>query len=207
MENVSPSGPPDFGVIPAGYTFPPGFVNFSVTELTPGGSVTVTIFFHDDIDYDTVLAYGSTPDNKSPHWYEFHFDGSAGAKLDVKGFTLTFLDGNRGDHDLKADGQITTTLAAAYRIPPGPQLALLRTSIGFAPRLSFTPTPNGDFVLATNQVSLVTSVLAWPATGTNYFIEFTDALLPTNLWRTFFDTPALLNNQNVLTNTAADTTR
>ncbi|MEO8429856.1 MAG: choice-of-anchor U domain-containing protein, partial [Verrucomicrobiota bacterium] len=207
FKEVSPSGPPDFANLPAGYTFPLGFVNFTVTGLTPGGSVVVTNFFHDEIDYDTVFAYGPTPDNTSPHWYEFQFNGSVGAKLDVKGFTLTFVDGGVGDHDLKADGQITTTLAAALRIPPGPPLTLLSTAAGSALRVSFNPTPSGDFVLATNEVPIVTSVLAWPASVTNYFLEFTDAVSPTNFWQPTFDTPTVLNDLNVQTNTVADTTR
>ncbi|MBI3416657.1 MAG: hypothetical protein HY043_15300, partial [Verrucomicrobia bacterium] len=207
LENVVPSGPPDFTNLPTGYTFPLGFVNFSVTGLATGSSVTVTNFFHDDIDYDTVFAYGLTPDNPSPHWYEFIFDGGAGAQLELNGFTLTFIDGDVGDHDLKADGRITTTLAAAHKIPPGPQLSLLSTTLGTAPRLQFTTAPGGGFMLTTNQVPIVTSVLAWPTGASGYALQFTDNLSPTNFWQTDFTTPAVLNNQNVITNVTANTAR
>ena len=207
LENVVPSGPPDFANLPANYTFPLGFVNFSVTGLTRGGSVTVTNFFHDDIDYDTVFAYGPTPDNTSPHWYEFLFDGGAGAKLDLSGFTLTFLDGDVGDSDLQANGVITTVLAAAHKIPPGPQLSLLSTQVGQTAVLDYLQDAQGNLTLVTNILPVVSSVLAWPASASGYALQYTDALSPTNLWQTAFDSPALLNNQNILTNTAANAAR
>ena len=180
LENVEPTGPPDFANIPAGYTFPLGFVSFSVTGLTPGGTVTVTNFFHDEFDYDTVFAYGPTPDNAQPHWYEFLFDGAAGAKLDLDGFTLTFIDGGVGDHDLQANGAITTVLAAAHKIPPGPQLSLRSTVVGSGESISIDDT-SATFQLTTNVVPVVSSVLSWPASATNYVLQFTDDLSPANV--------------------------
>jgi len=207
LESVSPSGPPDFANLPAGYTFPLGFVNFTITGLAPGSSVIVTNLFHDAIDYDTVFAYGSTPDNRAPHWYEFLFNSSTGARLDVKGFTLTFSDGNRGDHDLTANGTVTTVLAPAYKSPPGPQVTLLNANARIRRIPRFTATADGGFELVTNEIAFVTSVLAWPASVTNYFLEFTGALSPANVWQPAFDSPATLNNQNVITNTATNTAR
>lgn len=207
LENVSPSGPPDFANIPAGYSFPLGFVSFTITGLARGGSVVVTNFFHDDIDCDTVFAYGPTPDNPTPHWYEFLFDGDTGAQFDLNGFTLTLLDGDVGDHALQGDGEITTTLAAACKIPPAPQLRLLNTTVTAATRISFNPTPNGRFTIITNAVPIVTSVLAWPAGAIGYALQFTDNLSATNSWRTDFNPPAVRDNQNVLTNVAASTAR
>ncbi|MEO8427549.1 MAG: choice-of-anchor U domain-containing protein [Verrucomicrobiota bacterium] len=214
--NVFPSGPPDFTNLPSGYTFPLGFVNFTVTGFSPGGFVPVTNFFHDDIDYDTVFAYGPTPDNTSPHWYEFLFTGSVGAKLDLNGFTLTYRDGDVGDHDLKADGQITTTFAAAHKIPPGSLLSLSIASVGVGQSIDINPI---TLRLATNQVPVVTSVLSWPASATNYTLYFKDDLSPLytipssnlfdfpTIWLPVSDSSAVLNGQRVVTNTAAVTAR
>ena len=119
-------------------------MNFTVSGLTPGGSVTVTNFFHDTIAYDTVFAYGPTPVNPQPHWYQFLFDGAAGAKLDLDGFTLTFIDGGKGDHDLRANGAITTVLAPAYKIPPGPLLSLSIASVGSGESITIDPSRSGS---------------------------------------------------------------
>lgn len=41
-----------------------------------------------------------------PHWYEFMYDGQTGAVIAGNVITLHFVDGLRGDDDLKADGII-----------------------------------------------------------------------------------------------------
>ena len=52
--------------------------------------------------------YGPTPDNATPHWYDFEFDAESrtGAQIDGNTITLHFVDGARGDDDLTANGQI-----------------------------------------------------------------------------------------------------
>ena len=201
LEDVSPSGPPDFEYLPAGYTFPVGFVSFSVTGLALGGTASVTNIFHDPIEHDTVFAFGPTPDNRMPHWYEIIATGSG----DEIRFNLT--DGGRGDHDLKADGKTTTILAPAYKSPPGPQLRLVSTSVEVVDLREFTEDSTDDSVVTTNQVPLVTSVLTWPAAATNWSLEFADALSPTNFWRNVPDKPVEVNDQNVITNVAAGGSR
>jgi len=218
LENVVPSGPPDFAPIPSGYTFPLGFVSFSVTGLTPGGTVTVTNFFHDEIDFDIVFAYGPTPGIPQPHWYDLGFEG-AGAQLDLNGFTLTFLDGDAGDHDLQANGTITTILAAAHKIPPGPRLVLVSTQVGQASVLDVTQDAQGNLTLVTNVLPVVSSVLSWPASAANYALYYKDALtssdtLPNpnsfsffNSWLPVSDPLVVVNGQNILTNTATSAAR
>jgi hypothetical protein len=59
-------------------------------------------------------AYGPTPDNPTPHWYNFAFDGETGAEIGADRITLHFVDGKRGDDDLDPNnGSITHTGAQA----------------------------------------------------------------------------------------------
>ena len=44
--------------------------------------------------------YGPTPDNPTPHWYDFMYDGQSGAVIENNCITLHFVDGARGDDDL-----------------------------------------------------------------------------------------------------------
>ena len=141
---------------------------------------------------------------------------AAGAQLDLSGFTLTFIDGDVGDHDLNANGQITTTLAAAHKIPPGPLLSLAIASVGIGQSIAIDPI---TLQLTTNQVPVVTSVLSWPASATNSTLYFKDELsssstIPsTNFlnfsrsWRPISESPAMVNGQNVLTNTTLGNAR
>jgi hypothetical protein len=63
---------------------------------------------------NTYWKYGPTPDNPTPHWYEFLFDGTTGAEIDGHVITLHFVDGLRGDHDLAANGTIVDPGAPAF---------------------------------------------------------------------------------------------
>jgi hypothetical protein len=59
-------------------------------------------------------AYGPTPDNPTPHWYDFAFDGRTGAEIKNDRIILHFADGERGDDDLDPNnGSITHTGAQA----------------------------------------------------------------------------------------------
>ena len=127
LNDVQPSGPPDFNNLPAGYTFPVGFISFTATGVTPGGSVTISEIFHDTFSLTTVFAYGPTPDNTQPHWYEFRFDGTTGAQIGNGEIALTFVDGSRGDHDLQSNGEITTILAPAAISPAASSLLNIST--------------------------------------------------------------------------------
>lgn len=114
LVDVTPSGPPDFTSLPAGYEFPVGFLSFKATGIPIGGSVKISEIFHGPVRYTTVFAYGPTTDNSKPHWYQFVFDGTTGADLNKAGeIAFTFKDGGRGDHDLQKNGQVTTILAPA----------------------------------------------------------------------------------------------
>ena len=49
---------------------------------------------------NTYYMYGPTPDNDSPNWYEFLYDGQTGAEINGSNITLHFMYGMRGDADL-----------------------------------------------------------------------------------------------------------
>jgi hypothetical protein len=100
IENPSP------GDSPAGVTFPYGFFEFVVSGVDAGGATTVTLHLPAGANPTTYFKYGSTLDNGAPHWYEFLFDGTTGAVIDGDVVTLYFVDGQRGDDDLAADGVI-----------------------------------------------------------------------------------------------------
>lgn len=59
-------------------------------------------------------AYGKTPADPSPHWYDFTFDGKTGAEISGDKIILHFVDGERGDDDLDpTNNRITHTGAQA----------------------------------------------------------------------------------------------
>jgi cyclophilin family peptidyl-prolyl cis-trans isomerase len=58
-------------------------------------------------------AYGPTPGNPAPHWYDFMFDGVTGAEIKSDRIILHFVDGMRGDDDLTVNDSLTHTGAQA----------------------------------------------------------------------------------------------
>lgn len=102
IANPSPSD------APAGITFDEGFFKFQINGLTPGGSTMVALEMPAGYIPNTYYMYGPTPENPTPHWYEFKFNGRTGAEFFGNNFVvLNFIDGERGDADLVANGQIT----------------------------------------------------------------------------------------------------
>jgi hypothetical protein len=65
------------------------------------------------LGYDTVFAYGPTPAQAQPHWYEFLFDGRTDATLGLNGFTLTVLDGDAGERSQSQRRQLRLSLAVS----------------------------------------------------------------------------------------------
>lgn len=101
VDNPSPADAP-FGV-----DFPYGFVEFTIDGIGPGGATTVT-FYLPEAAPATYYKYGPTPDDSSNHWYEFIYDAptQTGAAPSGNTITLYFVDGQRGDKDLTANGTI-----------------------------------------------------------------------------------------------------
>ena len=100
VENPSPGdSPPDV-------EFPVGFFEYTLDNVSPGGSTTVTQILPPGESVDTYYKYGPTPGNPTDHWYEFLYDGSTGAEVLADRVILHFVDGQLGDDDLTANGVI-----------------------------------------------------------------------------------------------------
>jgi hypothetical protein len=104
LENPSPED------APVTASFPFGFVAFDVVGLEPGSTISVTLYLPLEPDLGTYWRYSPTLDDPSDHWYGFDFDGTTGAEIvhepDQTRITLHYVDGDRGDGDLVADGQV-----------------------------------------------------------------------------------------------------
>lgn len=108
LSNVAVSDNPHASNTPNDVTFQEGFFSFQVDGLTPGGSTMVAMQLPSGYVPDTYYMYGPTPDNHNPHWYKFEFDGETGAEFFGNNYVvLNFVDGERGDADLTANGQIS----------------------------------------------------------------------------------------------------
>jgi len=96
---------------PTECTYPQGFFGFKVKGVTPGAATTVTVILHrKDETISIYYKYGPTPDNDADHWYSFFPQGETGAvisqELTQTEILLYFRDGQRGDDDLLANGEI-----------------------------------------------------------------------------------------------------
>ncbi len=105
---------------PADITFPAGFQEFIIRGVPTGEATTATLILPPDMTPTTYFKFGATPDNPIPHWYEFLFDGTTGAELFNDRVVLHFVDGQRGDDDLVANGEIfdPSAIAVATTLPP-----------------------------------------------------------------------------------------
>lgn len=129
LENVRATGNPSPDDTPAGVEFPIGFLDFQLAALVPGASSTITLYLEGDRIVESYYKYGPTPDNALDHWYEFLFDGNTGAEILSDRIVLHFIDGQRGDGDLMADGNIVDPGGPVYVEPP-PQVVIYLSTTG-----------------------------------------------------------------------------
>ncbi len=94
-------------------SFNSGMFTLSMTGIMGPGDRTVMMYDGASVRPTHYYAYGPTPDNPAPHWYDFAFDGETGAEIGGDRITLHFVDGKRGDEDLSANNSITHTGAQA----------------------------------------------------------------------------------------------
>jgi hypothetical protein len=112
---------PSPGNAPPNTEFPLGFLSFVVQEITPGDAAAVTLYLPAGVAPTTYYKFGSTPNDPSPHWYEFLFDAATGAEFAGDRVILHLQDGQRGDDDLTANGAIMDPGAVAIATtPPAP---------------------------------------------------------------------------------------
>ena len=144
LEDVSALVNPSDGDSAVGADFPVGFFAFGVQGMEVGGAITVTLFLPAGVVVDTYYKYGPTQADPTPHEYEFLFDGTTGAEILGEEVLLHFVDGERGDWDLTANGETVD--------PGGPAVCGVRLAATF---VSAEPSSSVDL---TAQVSSSGSV-------------------------------------------------
>ncbi|MCP4639078.1 MAG: IPTL-CTERM sorting domain-containing protein [bacterium] len=105
LENVTAVPNPSPGNAPA-LQFPYGFFEFRVTNLSVGQTTTLNLILPDGAYASTYWKYGPIPGPPGARWYEFMFSGGTGATITANLISMVFVDGERGDDDLTADGVI-----------------------------------------------------------------------------------------------------
>jgi hypothetical protein len=132
LAGVSAVPNPSPGDAPVGVTFPVGFFAYRVEGLASGAATAVTMILPSGVNPTTYYKYGPEPGNAPPHWYEFLFDGATGAQISGSTVTLSFVDGQRGDADLNANGTI---------VEPGGPAVIAGVPTPTATPTVVTPTP------------------------------------------------------------------
>jgi hypothetical protein len=121
ITNMQPFQPPQDA--PQEFSYPYGFFSFEFDVAATSDPATVTMFLDGEIP-DAYVKFGPTPDNFTPRFFEFTFDGTdqTGAQIDDVNFTVTlsFVDGLRGDVDIVANGTISDPGAPGVIIPSVP---------------------------------------------------------------------------------------
>jgi len=112
FENPSPTD------TPADVDFQYDFLSFIINGVAVGGTTTVILYLPDGAEPYTYYKYGKTPDNPTPHWYEFLYDGETGAEINGDVITLYFVDGKRGDDDLAINGIISDIGGPGFTASP-----------------------------------------------------------------------------------------
>jgi hypothetical protein len=120
--NVQTTPNPDPANTPPNVDFSLGFFAFNLPQVTPGDATTITLFLPQGSTVNSYWKYGPTPDNPNPHWYDFTFDsltntGAIFQDINSDGqneIILHFVDGQRGDEDLTANGEIIDPGAPAF---------------------------------------------------------------------------------------------
>jgi cyclophilin family peptidyl-prolyl cis-trans isomerase len=87
---------------------------FTMTWTTGPSARVVTLYHGANASVNRYYAYGPTPGNASPHWYDFTFDSTTGTGAEFVGdkILLHFVDGQRGDDD-PTNGSVSHTGAPA----------------------------------------------------------------------------------------------
>jgi len=105
---------------PRDINFAYDFLSFRLEPVPVGGAATVTLYLPDGAAApDAYYKYGAPPLSPGVHWYEFDYDGQTGAEINGNTIVLHFIDGQRGDDDLLANGVIMEPGGPGYIIPTG----------------------------------------------------------------------------------------
>ncbi len=105
----------DYPAPPADYDFPYGVLDFTVTRVSLGGSIEVTLSFPEPLPEGTSYwKFGPTHEEPAAHWYEVP------AVIEGSTITYTLTDGENGDDDLLVNAVIVDPAAPAVYTPPPP---------------------------------------------------------------------------------------
>ena len=96
-----------------GFNLSHGFLGFVINNLGQDNAAVIRLILPEGESPKTYFKFGPTPDNATPHWYKFLYDGITGAEINGNIVTLHFVDGQRGDADLEANGIIVDPGAPA----------------------------------------------------------------------------------------------
>lgn len=87
--------------------FKRGFVGFKVRGVPKGESAVVSIHTPEPFEeFSSFFEFGPTPDNFTPHWFDYKDMGNYGSRLEDGRVELTLYDGALGDVDGVANGEI-----------------------------------------------------------------------------------------------------
>lgn len=76
--------------------------------------VEVKVFLPPSPAVNRYYLYGPEPSNPQPHWYDFTWNGTTGARFEPGLVRLAFIDGGRGDNDASANRRIVTVGALIF---------------------------------------------------------------------------------------------
>ena len=151
LADVLAAANPSPGDAPVGIDFPLGFFSYTVLDIAPGSSVEVQMLLPVGVTINDFYKYGRTSSSPSDHWYQFLFDGTTGAEFG-SAMTVHFVDGQRGDDDLTANGQI---------IEPG--APALSQSTGLQVQIDIVPFTQFNIVNLNSDGKLPVAILSSPS--------------------------------------------
>lgn len=106
FQKVRPLVNPSPDDAPAGNFFGLNFFDFTVTGVAAGAPVVVDVTLPNGVTPRSYFRYGPLSGGTGPVWYNWGFDGTTGVEISANHATLHFVDGQRGDDDLVANGKI-----------------------------------------------------------------------------------------------------
>lgn len=115
IDNVTPANTAAIGTTNpsasmAGLNFAHSFYGFNIVGVEAEAAVAVDISLPAGELPVTYFMFGATPDDPTPHWYEFLYDGETGAEINGNVVTLHFVDGKRGDSDLAVANDVQVSV-------------------------------------------------------------------------------------------------
>ena len=155
LTDVEAIGNPAANTAPENIEFPQGFFDFGISGITASDPVSITQILHEGQTAQSYWKYGPTADDTTNHWYEFNYDGTTGAQINGNTITLHFVDGQRGDADLTANGVIQD--------PGGPSITRTPTNISLA-------TLDGQLHIMWQQLLLALLLLLMVAVGVSLHV-------------------------------------